>query len=193
MITEKDMKVVFVSGSPRKGENSERIVNKGLGFFKDRGIEADSIMLSEVSVGPCVHCDYCKKNDSCSKDEKANEVNEILAGADAVIVATPVYFGTLSGQLKCFLDKTLPLRRHGFRLKGKVGAAIAVGGSRNGGQEYAIGNIHAWMLVHGMVIVGDNNHFGGTVHNPLEKDSAGEKTVEGTFAAVADLLERFKD
>ncbi|MBN2039041.1 MAG: flavodoxin family protein [Spirochaetes bacterium] len=184
------MLIACISGSPRENGNSVKIINKVASYFQEKGARTEIIKLSEINIAPCIHCDFCKTNDYCNQDEKANEVNGILEQADAIIVATPVYFGGITGQLKCLLDKTLPVRRNGFRLKGKVGAAIATGGTRNGGQELAIKDIHAWMLIQGMVIVGDNSHFGGIVHNPLEKDDAGDMTIEGTIQAVSDLLAR---
>lgn len=182
------MLVVAVSGSPRKKGNSTRIVEKALAYFREKGIEAEGILLSETEVSPCVHCDRCKKENQCALDRQANDINDLLAKADAIIVASPVYFGGVSGQLKCLLDKTLPLRRNGFALKGKVGAAVASAGVRNGGQENAIRDIQNWMFIHGMMVVGDNRHFGGTVCGPLEGDTEGMETVEQTFAAVCDAL-----
>jgi multimeric flavodoxin WrbA len=184
------MKIVCVSGSPRKGENSERIVEKARAYFAGSRWAVEKILLSEVETAPCIHCNYCKTKPSCNQDEEANRVNGILAGADALLVVTPVYFGGVAGQLKCLFDKTLPLRRDGMRLKGKIGAAIAVGNSRNGGQELAVKDIHAWMLIHGMVLVGDNSHFGGTVQAPFEDDSTGGETVQGTLEAMKSLLSR---
>lgn len=184
------MKVVCVSGSPRKGRSSEQIAATAEKFFRGRGWQVDTILLSEVPTGPCSHCDYCKTDPSCSQDDEANRINDILAGADAILVVTPVYFGSIPGQLKCLMDKTLPLRRDGKRLKGKIGAAIAVGNSRNGGQELVVKDVHAWMLIHGMVVVGDNSHFGGTVQAPFEGDETGGDTVKGTLEAMGDLLSR---
>jgi len=184
------MLVLGISGSPRKNKNSEKILQKVLSPFTAQNIETRSIKLSEVDIKPCKHCDYCKTHDCCGTDEKANEINDIIKKANAIIVVSPVYFGGISGQLKCLFDKTLPLRRNGFLLKGKVGAAISVGGSRSGGQELTLQNIHAWMMVHGMITVGDNSHFGGTVHHPLEKDEFGQQTINGTIEAVSSLLKR---
>ena len=62
----------------------------------------------------------------------------------------------------------------------KIGAVIAHGASRNGGQEMTIQQIHSAMHVNGMIIVGDDNHFGGTVHSPFSEDEFGKKTVDGT-------------
>ncbi len=184
------MLVACVSGSPRKGENSERIVEKARGFFTENGFTCETILLSGTTITPCINCNYCKTKHRCGQDEEANRVNDILSGADGILLVSPVYFGGISGQLKCLMDKTLPLRRDGMRLKGKIGAAIAVGNSRNGGQELAVKDAHAWMLIHGMVIVGDNSHFGGTVRNPFEEDGPGGETVKGTLEAMKSLLLR---
>ena len=60
---------------------------------------------------------------------------EKMIKAHGLIIGSPTYFASISGKLKALFDRTLPLRRDNFKLKGKVGGAIAVGGSRNGGQE----------------------------------------------------------
>ena len=187
------MKVVGISGSPRRNGNSEKILRTAEIYFKEQGFDFESVLLSKTAITPCTHCDFCKKNDFCNQDETANNVNNTLMKADAILVVTPVYFGGMTGQLKCLADKTLPLRRNGFLLKGKAGAAIAVGGSRNGGQELTLQNVHAWMLVHGMVIAGDNSHFGGTVHNPYDDDISGNETIQGTLQSLADLVKRLNE
>ncbi len=84
------------------------------------------------------------------------------------------------------------LRRQGFLLSGKVGGAIAVGGSRNGGQEKTVQAIHDWMHIHGMIVVGDNNHFGGIVHAPAESDEVGMQTVTDTIGKICDVLGMIK-
>ena len=55
-------------------------------------------------------------------------VLEALEKADGIIVASPVYFGNVTGQLKAVFDRTIPLRRQGNKLKDKIGCAITVGG-----------------------------------------------------------------
>ncbi|MCF7860778.1 flavodoxin family protein [Candidatus Woesearchaeota archaeon] len=179
--------IVGISGSPKDGNNNA-VMRKILDSFEN----SELIRCDSVKVAPCIACNYCASHDHCVQSDDGNKVNEKLAKADAIIISSPVYFGSMTGQLKCLFDRTLPLRRNGFKLKGKIGAAVAVGGSRSGGQELTIKDIHAWMLIHAMVIVGDNNHFGGTVHVPYSKDSFGEETVEGTIFAVESLLRRLK-
>lgn len=181
------MFIVGISGSPRK-KNSERILSYALDKFEKEGHKTEQILLSEKKVEPCIACGGCSKENRCIHDDETNRINETLAKADGILVVTPVYFGSMSGQLKVLLDKTLPLRRNGFLLKGKVGAAIAVGKSRNGGQELACKDIHSWMFIQGMVVVGDNSHFGGTVQSEFEDDEFGKGTVDGVIEALNDYF-----
>jgi multimeric flavodoxin WrbA len=122
-----------------------------------------------------------------------------MSDADAIIVGSPTYFGCVSGRLKALFDRTLPLRRQGNMLKDKVGAAIAVGGSRNGGQEHVIQQIHAWMLIQEMTVVGDKKtaHFGGIAvgRNPGDalKDEVGVETVVNTALKVVEALDKIKN
>ena len=181
------MFIVGISASPRKNGNSERILSFANEELRKRGHETTEIFLSERKIEPCIACGCCKEKRECANDESASYVNNLLKHADAILVVTPVYFGSMSAQLKALCDKTLPLRRNGFLLKGKNGGAIAVGGSRNGGQELAVKEIHSWMLIHGMHIVGDNNHFGGTVVSEFEEDVLGKETVLGVVDALSEL------
>ncbi len=171
------MNLLLISGSPRKTGISTEISHFLEKEFNDLGWNTDSVHLHEHSPTPCQHCDFCKKKDCCGTSEEANGINKRMTAADAIILISPVYFGGMSGQLKCLLDKTLPLRRNGFRLKGKVGAGVSVGGSRNGGQELTLQGFHAWMMIHGMIALGDNNHFGGTLNGSIENDAFGKQTL----------------
>ena len=113
-----------------------------------------------------------------------------LEKADGIIVASPVYFGSITAQLKALFDRTIPLRRRGSLLKNKAGCALSVGGSRNGGQEKTLETVHAWMHIHGMIVVGDDAHFGGIAVRPAAEDRIGRKTVVASANKLCDLLER---
>lgn len=160
------MKILGISGSPVKNGNNEKAIDYALQKAKEKG--------------------------KCSIKDAMEEIRPKLIGADAIIVASPVYFGSLSSQLKALFDRTLVLRRDNFRLKNKIGAAIAIGRSRNGGQEFTIQTIHNWMHIHGMIVVGDNNHFGGIIVAPFEEDDIGKKTVDDTVEKVCDILNKIK-
>ena len=186
------MKITGISGSPRMHQNSEQLVNTALSIAENRGFEVDRIFLSEHTVAPCTGCDGCMDTGECTIMDDMTALYTRLEDADAIIVASPVYFGCMTAQLKALFDRTRPLRKRDFLLSGKIGGAIAVGGSRNGGQEKTIQAIHDWMHIHGMIIVGDNSHFGGIVYAPAESDVMGMQTVADTINKICDVLEMIR-
>lgn len=184
--------ILGISASPRKNGDNEKAIEFALGVAEKRGVNTKKFSLAENTVIPCIACDVCRDDDSCPQDDDMQKLIPLIDEANAIIISSPVYFGGMSAQLKAVFDRTLQLRRNGFRLKDKIGAAIAIGRSRNGGQELTLQQIHTSMHINGMIIVGDNNHFGGTVVVPFEEDEFGKKTVTDTTNKVCDLLEKIK-
>ena len=186
------MKITGISGSPTAGGNNERLLKLALGIAEEKGFEIEQILMSKFNVLPCTDCGVCKKSKECPLEDDMQEIYEKLETSDAFIVTSPVFFGSLTAQLKALFDRTILLRRNGFLLKGKVGGAMAVGGSRNGGQEFTIQAIHSWMHIHGMVVVGDAAHFGGIALKPVDSDEVGTRTVKDTVNMICETLARFK-
>ncbi len=185
------MKILGISGSPVKNGNNEKAIDYALQKAKEKGFEIKKITLAKQDIKSCIACDTCKKEKGkCSIKDAMETIRPKLTEADATIVSSPVYFGSLSSQLKSLFDRTLTLRRDNFKLKDKIGAAIAIGRTRNGGQEFTIQAIHSWMHIHGMIVVGDNNHFGGIIVTPFEEDDVGKKTVNDTVEKVCGLLNK---
>ena len=83
---------------------------------------------------------------------------EDLAAADGVVFGAPTYFGTLSAEMKSFIDKSVRVRG---KLESKVGAAFTSSGSLSGGNETTLISIIEAMLIHGTIIVGDPIETGG--------------------------------
>jgi len=186
------MKILGISGSPTAGGNNEKLIDTVLSAAKARGFETDSILLSSAKIAPCTACGACGRGENCTISDDMDAVYSGLTGADGIIVSSPVYFGSVSAQLKALFDRSVLLRRQGFKLKNKFGAAMAVGGSRNGGQEKTIQTIHDWMHIHGMVVLGDGGHFGGIAQKPVDKDEEGMQTARDTIGKLCDVLEMMK-
>jgi len=182
--------VIGISGSPRKGGNTEFLLSEALGVARERGFQTERILCSELNVRFCKDCGSCAKGKPCPEEDDMPSVLDVLERADGVIVASPVYFGSVTGQLKAVFDRTIPFRRQGLKLKDKAGCGITVGGARNGGQEKAMESIHAWMHIQGMIVVGDSSHFGGIAVRPASEDRIGRNTVLASANKLCDLLER---
>ncbi|MBN2251387.1 MAG: flavodoxin family protein [Candidatus Altiarchaeota archaeon] len=192
------MKVVGLSGTHRKDGNTTILVKKALDVCRQKGAETLLIELSDKRIEYCTDCGSCveKNGYACPVVDDVPEILAALESADAVIIGSPTYFGSLSGKLKALFDRTLPLRRNNFRLSCKVGGAIAVGGSRNGGQENVIRDIHNWMLIHEMIVVGDKKtaHFGGiaVARKPgdASSDVTGMRSAENLGMQVYEVSSR---
>ena len=95
--------------------------------------------------------------------------------ADFVVFGSPVYFGSMTGQMKCFFDKTRDARANKKWL-GKPMAAVTVGASKYGGQERTLEHIHSCALVSGMTLIGNSTvsgmgHFGVSAQKPANEDT----------------------
>ncbi|WP_048815641.1 flavodoxin family protein [Methanosalsum zhilinae] len=183
------MKILGISGSPTENGNNEKLIDHVLKIAESRDFETEKVLLSSNKIEPCNACDVCRDQESCPIDDDMESVYGKLKEADAIIVSSPVYFGSMTAQLKALFDRSVLLRRNGFVLNNRPGAALSVGGSRNGGQEKVIQTIHDWMHIHGMIVIGDGGHFGGIVQKPVENDEVGMKTVEDTINKMCDVLE----
>lgn len=106
-------------------------------------------------VRPCLHCDYCVRHPMrCSQDDPMNELYDSLLEYDGFLLATPVYMGTVSAQMKAFLDRLRPVWVNSGALAGRVGGAIAVGGDRSGGHETALLDIVSFFMCFGVFPMG---------------------------------------
>jgi len=189
------MKILGISGSHRDEANTDLLVKKALEVCEKEGAETEFVSLANSNIEFCTHCDACKEPPhKCVIADDVAEILEKMRNSDAIIIGSPTYFASVSSRLKALFDRTLPLRRNKYQLAGKPGGAIAIGGSRNGGQEFTTNQIRNWMLLHEMLVVADKTtaHFGGIAvgRNPGDalEDKTGLKTVENLALKICDVL-----
>lgn len=190
------IKVIGIIGSPRKKGNTHFLVDKALKSAEEYGAEVELYNLGEMDIEPCNACDICKLTGECPKDDGINEILSKLEDVQGIIIGSPVYFGNVSAQLKIFIDRSRPLRAD-FKLKDKVCGAIAVGASRNGGQETTIAAIHEFLLIHDAIVVGDGSplaHYGGTgaagPAGDVQNDEMGIETSRNLGKRVTELAKK---
>lgn len=125
-----------------------------LGALDVPGTETDYVSLAGKTINGCDRCDDCIVAGECLIGDDMQPLYEKLLRADAIIIGTPVYFGSPSSLTKAFMERIEGLGVTQKRLRLKVGGAIAVGGSRNGGQETTMIAINMWCHINDMLPVG---------------------------------------
>ena len=102
-------KVLILSASPRKGGNSETLAREFAAGAAEKGHQVETVFLREKNYAFCKGCLACQKLGRCVIADDAVEIAEKMAAADVLVFATPVYYYSVSGQLKTMLDRANPL------------------------------------------------------------------------------------
>ena len=110
-------KVIVVTSSPRKGGNSEMLANKFAEGARSAGNQVVQIAVRDLGLQFCTGCMYCQSHDKCVLNDGMNALYSEFETADVLAFATPVYYYSVSGQLKTFLDRLNPLyvRKNKFK------------------------------------------------------------------------------
>ena len=130
------MKVLGISGSPRKGSTTDQLVQEVL---KAVDCESEFISLAGKTIGSCIACLGCVKDNICVLKDDMRQLREKIVSADAYVIGAANYFSLLNGLAHCFLERWYQFQhREGKAVSGKLGVAVGVGG---GMPELAAANI----------------------------------------------------
>ena len=147
------MKVIGISGSPRKGGNTEILVRRALEPFYEKGWKVIEFFISSKTINPCMGCETCNETGSCAieGDDMELLIRE-LEDCDALIIGSPAYYRNVTAQLKALFDRSFAFKNRKL-LAGKLGGAIAVGRGEGGGQSFVLSIIHNYYLSSGALCV----------------------------------------
>lgn len=100
-------KVLILAGSPRKGGNSDILCDSFMEGATKAGHDVEKIYVADKNINYCRGCGACEKTGVCvQKDDMAEILDKMLA-AHVIVLASPVYFYTISGQMKTLIDRTV--------------------------------------------------------------------------------------
>ena len=99
------MYVLGISGSPKINGLSNFLLDKALEGAMASGAHTEKIILNNLNFKPCQECGGCDKTGVCILDDDMKSVYESLAAADIIIITSPIYFASLSAQLKAMIDR----------------------------------------------------------------------------------------
>lgn len=147
------MKILLINGSPRPSSNCARMLALFAEAGAEYGFEMKTIELRTMNLQMCRGCLACFKTGRCIHQDGLNELMAEIEASDGLVLASPVYYGSVTAQLKTFLDRIgLIGEAHGRSLRGKLGGSITV--ARRWGHLGAQAAIMLWMDRVEMVHVG---------------------------------------
>ncbi|MBQ9338173.1 MAG: flavodoxin family protein [Lentisphaeria bacterium] len=101
----KKMKILVITGSPRKNGNSATLADHFIKGAKEAGHEVVRFDAAFKKVHPCIACNSCGMNGPCVFKDDFEFIREHIVGADCVVFATPMYYFGISAQLKAVIDR----------------------------------------------------------------------------------------
>lgn len=100
--------ILILQSSPRIGGNSDILCDEFIKGAKEADHSCEKIYLTKKDIKLCTGCLTCDETHSCVIDDDMREILEKMVNADVIVMATPVYFFTMSGQMKMLIDRTTP-------------------------------------------------------------------------------------
>lgn len=101
-------KILILSGSPRKGGNSDLLCDEFRRGTEESGHQVEKIRVAAKNIHPCIACYHCRDNEGkCAFQDDMAEVLQKMIDADVLVLASPVYFYSIDAQLKAVIDRTV--------------------------------------------------------------------------------------
>lgn len=190
------MKAIAINGSPRKGGNTELLLNKVLEPIAKAGIETELIQIGGQPIRGCIACGQCreKKDRRCSNNtDIINEVMAKMFDADALILGSPTYFANVTAEMKALMDRAgYVALANGGLFKRKIGAAVVV--NRRGGANNTFDAINHLFLMNQMIVPGSTYwNFGvGREKGEVEGDEEALANMHDLGETIAWLVKSLK-
>lgn len=187
------IKVVGIVGSPRAGGNTEILVNEALKAAAEEGAIVELLRLCDKEIKPCDGCRSCRKTKECWIKDDFRPIFDKMVEADGIIIASPVYFGSSTPQVKALIDRAGYLSiAKGRVFENKVGGALVV--ARRAGQNFTLAELLFFFLHQGMIVPGSSywNVAFGREPGEVLNDSEGIETVKNFGKKMVWTIKKLK-
>jgi multimeric flavodoxin WrbA len=174
------MKVLMLSGSPRKNGNSAIALHEMEQIFQAEGIETELVQVGNQPIRGCIACMSCVRTGKCVFDDLVNETAPKLADCDGLVVASPVYYASANATLVAFLTRLFYSTHCDCTMK--VGAAIS--SARRSGTTATFDELNKFFAINGMPIAT------GQYWNGIHGREAGEAAQDAEGLQMMRTLAR---
>ncbi len=188
------MKLLAVNGSPREKGNTSRMLHRVCKPLADAGVEIENVYMHGLDFAQCKACCICmkKKDRHChGYNDACNEIIDKVIASDIILLGSPVYFGSVTGQIKAFMDRVGFVNRVNEPfLPRKIGAAVTP--ARRAGEVLTFAELNLWFLINGMIVPGSSywNVGHGLKEGDVEQDKEAMETCDELAKNLLWLAER---
>ena len=151
------MNVVAINGSPKADGNTYQALKIVTDELEKQEISTEIIHIGNKSIRGCLACGACakNKNEKCIIDDEVNDIIQKLKAADGIILGSPVYYASIAGTMKCFLDRTFYVAgANGGLFRHKAGASVAI--ARRSGEVATVDHLNHYFTIGEMFLPSSN-------------------------------------
>ena len=173
------MKVLMINGSPKNNGNTAIALAEMIKVFEAEGVEYEIVQVGNLDVRGCIGYMKCFENKKCVFDDIVNECAPKFAEADALVIASPVYFASANGTLISFLDRLFYSCSCDKSMK--VGASVVV--ARRGGLSATFDELNKYFTISNMPVA--SSRYWNSIHGREPGEAAGDAEGLATMRQLA--------
>lgn len=184
------MKVLLLNGSPHDDGCTHTALREVERALNENDIETMWYWVGRRAVPGCIACGRCKETAKCIFDDGVNELLDQAETIDGMVVGSPVYYASPTGQIMCFLDRLFYASHNKWR--GKIGASVV--SCRRGGATAAFDCLNKYFTISSMPIASSIywNQVHGLAPGDVRRDEEGLQTMRALGRNMAYLLKAQK-
>lgn len=186
------MKVIAINGSPKAEGNTFHALQLVCNELEKQGIETEIIHIGNKNIRGCIACGACAKNlnERCIIDDDVNEIIQKMKVADGILIGSPVYYASIAGTMKCFLDRAFyTASANGGLFRHKVGASVVA--VRRSGEVATFDHLNHYFTI-GEMFSASSNYWSvihGRMPGEVLQDEEGVQTMRVLGKNMVFLLD----
>lgn len=189
------MNVIAFNGSPKAEGNTYQAIKIVTDELEKEGISTEIIHVGDKKIRGCIACGGCTKNqdEKCVIDDDVNDCIQKIKAADGIIIGSPVYYASMAGTMKCFLDRVFYVSgANGNLYRHKVGASVIA--VRRSGEVATFDHLNHYFTISEMFVPGSNywNVIHGRMPGEITQDIEGVQTMRVLGKNMAWLIKQLK-
>lgn len=190
------MHVIAINGSPKAKGNTYHALKMVADELEKQDVTTEIVHIGNKNIHGCLACAMCaqNKNEKCVIEDEVNEIIQKMKAADGIIIGSPVYYSSIAGTMKCFLDRAFyTASANGGLFRHKVGASVVA--ARRSGEVATFDHLNHYFTVSEMFLASSNywNVIHGRMPGEALKDEEGIQIMRMLGKNMAWLMKQLKD